>query len=61
MYNPCFDCSNRYGRHYSEWCDTNCEYGKTAKELKWFKLYVISPGLFDLYYKMGRTPWDKNK
>lgn len=61
MYNPCFECFNRYNRQYSEWCDTNCVYGKTTKELKWFKLYMISPGLFDLYYKMGKTPWGKKK
>lgn len=26
MYNPCFECMNRYGRQYTEECDNKCDY-----------------------------------
>ena len=30
-YAPCFDCFNRYGREYTDWCDSNCEYAYAVK------------------------------
>ena len=34
MYNPCFECWNRYGRQYTEKCDSTCEYAHTLSKLK---------------------------
>ena len=34
MYNPCFDCLNRYGHSYIEECDNTCEYAHTLSLLK---------------------------
>lgn len=34
MYNPCFNCLNRYGHSYIEGCDTNCEYAQVLAKLK---------------------------
>lgn len=31
MYNPCFECHNRYGHSYTEECDKICDYAKDAK------------------------------
>lgn len=31
MYNPCFECLNRYGKQYSEECDNTCEYAVAVK------------------------------
>ena len=31
MYNPCFECMNRYGKQYSEECDNTCEYAVAVK------------------------------
>ncbi len=31
MYNPCFECWNRYGKQYSEECDNSCEYAVAVK------------------------------
>lgn len=36
MYNPCFDCLNRYGRSYTEECDNTCEYAHVLSKLKPF-------------------------
>ena len=32
IYNPCFECLNRYGREYTERCDKTCDYAKVVKE-----------------------------
>lgn len=34
MYNPCFECSNRYNREYTEKCDNACEYAHLVKHIK---------------------------
>ena len=34
MYNPCFECHNRYGKQYTTECDSKCDYAKMAKEKK---------------------------
>ncbi len=34
MYNPCFNCLNRYGHSYTEECDTTCEYARDLAKLK---------------------------
>ena len=34
MYNPCFECYNRYGKHYTEECDSTCEYAYAVRNLK---------------------------
>ena len=34
MYNPCFECKNRYGREFSEDCNNFCLYAMTVKSLK---------------------------
>jgi hypothetical protein len=34
VYNPCFDCLNRYGHSYTEECDNTCEYAHTLSLLK---------------------------
>ena len=34
MYNPCFECMNRYGREYSEECDHKCDYANLASQLR---------------------------
>lgn len=34
MYNPCFECSNRYNREYTEECDNTCEYAHFVKRIK---------------------------
>ena len=34
MYNPCFECMNRYGRQYTEECDSKCEYANAISKLK---------------------------
>ena len=34
MYNPCFECSNRYNREYTEECDNTCEYAYFVKRIK---------------------------
>ena len=34
MYNPCFECMNRYGRQYTEECDSKCEYANVMFQLK---------------------------
>lgn len=34
MYNPCFECVNRYGREYSEECDRKCDYADLASQLR---------------------------
>jgi hypothetical protein len=31
MYNPCFECLNRYSKQYSEECDNTCEYAIAVK------------------------------
>lgn len=32
MYNPCYECWNRYGKEYTKECDTTCEFAKFALE-----------------------------
>lgn len=34
MYNPCFECMNKYGRQYTEECDSKCEYANAISKLK---------------------------
>ena len=34
MYNPCFECLNRYGHDYTEECDTTCSYARDLAKLK---------------------------
>ena len=34
MYNPCFECFNRYGKSYTEECDTTCQYAYELSKLK---------------------------
>lgn len=34
MYNPCFECLNRYGHSYTEECDTTCEYARDFAKLR---------------------------
>ena len=34
MYNPCFECYNRYGKQYTEECDDTCEYAHVLSKLK---------------------------
>ena len=42
MFNPCFEhCYVKYGKQYSEECDSKCEYAKLAKELEELKNNAI--------------------
>lgn len=34
MYEPCWECKNRYGREYSKECDESCGYAAEVKSLK---------------------------
>ena len=34
MFNPCIECYRRFGKQYSEKCDSECEYAFRAKTLK---------------------------
>lgn len=34
MYSPCFECMNRYGRQYTEECDSTCDYAYQLSKLK---------------------------
>ena len=34
MYSPCFECMNRYGRQYTEECDSKCDYANVMSKLK---------------------------
>lgn len=34
MYNPCFECYNRYGKQYTKDCDDTCEYANIVCKLK---------------------------
>lgn len=34
MYNPCFECYNRYDRQYTEECDNKCDYANALSRLK---------------------------
>lgn len=34
MYNPCFECLNRYGRKYSEECVNICVFAHEVHEIK---------------------------
>lgn len=34
MYSPCFECMNRYGKQYTEECDTKCDYANVLSKLK---------------------------
>lgn len=31
MFNPCFECWNRYGKQYTKECDSTCEYAVAVK------------------------------
>lgn len=33
MYNPCFECLNRYGRKYSEECVNICVFAQAVHEI----------------------------
>ena len=33
MYNPCFECMNRYGKQYTEECDNKCDYANVMFQL----------------------------
>lgn len=46
IYNPCFNCLNRYGHSYTEECDTTCEYARYVKENK-IKTAKLVPCGFD--------------
>ena len=34
MYSPCFECMNRYGKQYTEECDSKCDYANVLSKLK---------------------------
>ena len=34
MYYPCFECMNRYGKQYTEECDSKCDYANVLSRLK---------------------------
>lgn len=34
MYNPCFECLNKYGHSYTEECDNTCDYAHVVSKLK---------------------------
>lgn len=34
IYSPCFECMNRYGKQYTEECDTKCDYANVLSKLK---------------------------
>ena len=36
MYNPCFECLNRYGHSYTSDCDNTCQYANALSKLKQF-------------------------
>lgn len=36
MYSPCFECKMRYGKEYTEDCDSKCEYANIISKLKPF-------------------------
>ena len=42
MFNPCFECYNRYNRQYTKECDTTCEYAKTCLENKELKYHALT-------------------
>lgn len=31
MYNPCFECMNKYGKQYSKECDNICDFAIAIK------------------------------
>ena len=43
MYNPCFECLNRYGYSYTEECDDTCNYAYDVRMLKSYKNTGLSP------------------
>ena len=34
MYNPCFECWNRYGKQYTKDCDDKCDYAHAISRLR---------------------------
>ena len=34
MYSPCWECWNRYGKQYTEECDSKCDYAYQLSKLK---------------------------
>lgn len=42
MFSPCFECYNRYGRQYTEECDTICDYAKVCLENKKLKKQALT-------------------
>ena len=45
MYNPCFECMNRFNRQYTEDCDDKCEFAHVVKENS--KLKVEGEWVYD--------------
>ena len=46
MYNPCFECMNRYGHSYTEECDSTCNYAYDVRRLKDYEEAQLSPEEF---------------
>lgn len=46
MYNPCFECLNRYGHSYTEECDGTCNYAYDVRMLKAYEKTELSPEEF---------------
>jgi hypothetical protein len=55
MFNPCIEhCYARYGKQYSEECDSTCAYAKSAKEK------ITNKKLNDKYLEEMNTLHDNN-
>lgn len=39
MYNPCWECFNRYERSYTKDCDSKCQYAKAISMLNLLEPY----------------------
>ena len=55
MYNPCFECYNRYGKQYTEECDNKCDYANVLSRLKLYGgidevIEVVSGDAFPLVF-----------
>ena len=61
MYNPCFECLNRYGKEYAEECENTCDYAKVAKENKELKdntlIFPHTIGNITFYTKQELVEW----
>ena len=64
MYNPCFECMNRYGHSYTEECDNTCEYAKEIGEHKEMKnnavIFPQTIGDITFYSKDELVEWVEN-